>query len=121
MKTVHYIRGAFAALAFVIVQAAYAHAFPKVQEPAAGATLATAPQAVSIEFDDALEPAFSSITVADSQGKSVIDGKSTVDAANRKVMKVALSNLAPGTYTVNWVAVANDGHRTQGHYTFKVK
>ncbi|WGS44987.1 copper resistance protein CopC [Burkholderia sp. JSH-S8] len=121
MKTIPCIRVAFAALAFVIAQAAHAHAFPKVQQPAAGATLATAPHTVSIEFDEALEPAFSSITVADSQGKPVVDGKSAVDAANRKLMKAALSALAPGTYTVNWVAVANDGHRTQGHYAFTVK
>lgn len=121
MKTVHCLRGALAALAFVIVQSAHAHAFPKVQQPAAGATLTSAPRAVSIEFDDALEPAFSSITVVDSQGKSVADGKSAVDSGDRKLMTVALANVAPGTYTVTWVAVANDGHRTQGHYTFTVK
>ncbi|SIT39644.1 Copper resistance protein CopC [Paraburkholderia ribeironis] len=121
MKTIHCIRGALAALVFVIVQVAQAHAFPKVQQPAAGATLTTAPHAVSIEFDEALEPAFSSITVADSQGKSVAEGKSAVDAGNHKLMKVALSPLASGTYVVTWVAVANDGHRTQGHYAFTVK
>jgi methionine-rich copper-binding protein CopC len=49
-----------------------------------------------------------------------VDGKSAVDAGNRKVIKAALSNLAPGAYTVTWVAVANDGHRTQSHYTFTV-
>jgi methionine-rich copper-binding protein CopC len=121
MKAIDFVRCALAAFAFVTVQVAYAHAFPKVQEPAAGATLTTAPHAVSIEFDDALEPAFSSITVTNSQGKSVVDGKSAVDASNRKVMKAALANLTPGTYTVVWVAVANDGHRTQGHYAFTVK
>ena len=121
MKTIHRIRGGFAALAFVVVQAAHAHAFPKVQQPAAGATVTPAPHAVSIEFDEALEPAFSSIAVTDSGGKSVVDGKSAVDTGNRKLMKVALANVVPGTYTVTWVAIANDGHRTQGHYTFTVK
>ncbi|TKC82991.1 copper resistance protein CopC [Trinickia terrae] len=67
------------------------------------------------------EPAFSSIAVTDASGKSVVSGKSAVDASNAKHMSVALAALTPGVYTVAWVAVAADGHRTQGHYTFTVK
>jgi len=29
--------------------------------------------------------------------------------------------VAPGAFTVAWRAVAEDGHRTQGHYLFNVK
>jgi methionine-rich copper-binding protein CopC len=36
-------------------------------------------------------------------------------------MSVALPDLAPGVYKVQWTAVAADGHRTQGHYNFTVK
>jgi methionine-rich copper-binding protein CopC len=36
-------------------------------------------------------------------------------------MSVALNLRTPGLYTVSWVAVAADGHRTQGRYTFKVE
>ena len=36
-------------------------------------------------------------------------------------MQVALTNLTAGTYTVAWIAVASDGHRTQGHYAFTLK
>ncbi|WP_179405604.1 copper resistance CopC family protein [Burkholderia guangdongensis] len=121
MKTSLSIRGVLAASVLLIAQAAHAHAFPKVQQPAAGATLASAPHVVSIEFNDALEPAFSSITVTDGTGKSVVDGKSAVDDGNHKRMKATLTDLAPGTYKVGWVAVANDGHRTHGHYAFTVK
>ncbi|AIO35059.1 copC domain protein [Burkholderia cenocepacia] len=121
MKTSALLRGAAAALTVIVAQAAHAHAFPKTQQPAAGATLTSAPHAVTIDFDEALEPAFSSIAVTDSRGQSVADGKSSVDDGNRKRMQVALSNLTAGTYTVAWVAVASDGHRTQGHYTFTLK
>lgn len=121
MKTTPFIRGALAALGFVIIQAAHAHAHPKTQEPAADATLSTAPHAVTIGFSEALEPAFSSITVTDSHGQSVVAGKSSVDAGNRKRMQVALASLTTGTYTVAWIAVASDGHRTQGHYAFTLK
>jgi methionine-rich copper-binding protein CopC len=76
---------------------------------------------VSIEFDDALEPAFSSLKVTDAAGKDATNGASSVDANDKKHMSVALRALTPGLYTVSWVAVAADGHRTQGHYTFTVK
>ncbi len=46
---------------------------------------------------------------------------SAVDAGNRKRMHVPLANLKPGTYTVAWIAVASDGHRTHGRYTFTLK
>ena len=70
MKTPSFVRGALAAL--VVTLAAHAHALPKTQEPAADATLWTAPHAVTIGFSEAL--AFSSIAVTDSHGQSVVDG-----------------------------------------------
>lgn len=121
MNTTTLMRGLVAASTLVLARFACAHAYPTHQSPEAGATVSPAPHEVSIEFDDALEPAFSSITVTDAQGKSVTGGKSAVDADNKKVMKVALASLAPGAYTVAWVAVADDGHRTQGHYKFVIK
>ncbi|WP_153135729.1 copper resistance CopC family protein [Paraburkholderia agricolaris] len=114
-------RGLVAAFTLTVAQLAHAHAYPTHQAPSAGATVTTAQKDVAIDFDDGLEPAFSSITVTDAQGKPVTSGKSVVDSSNRKHMSVALSALTPGDYSVAWVAVAEDGHRTQGHYTFTVK
>jgi copper resistance protein C len=114
-------RVAAAALALTLAQLAHAHAYPTKQVPGAGATVTTSQKDVAIDFDDGLEPAFSSISVTDASGKSVVNGKSVVDASNKKHMSVALNALTPGVYTVAWVAVADDGHRTQGHYTFTVK
>lgn len=114
-------RGLVAALALGMTQLAHAHAYPTHQVPSAGATVEASQKDVAIDFDDGLEPAFSSITVTDAQGKPVTSDKSTVDASNKKHMSVALNALTPGVYSVAWVAVAADGHRTQGHYTFTVK
>jgi methionine-rich copper-binding protein CopC len=100
---------------------AFAHAHPVTQTPAAGSTVSVAQKQLAIDFDDGLEPAFSSITVTDAQGKSVTSGKAVVDPSNKKHMSVGLNALTPGVYTVAWIAVATDGHRTQGHYTFTVK
>jgi methionine-rich copper-binding protein CopC len=68
-----------------------------------------------------IEPAFSSTTVTDARGKDVTSSKSAVDATNAKHMSVSVNLLTPGAYTVAWVAVAEDGHRKQGHHTFMVK
>jgi methionine-rich copper-binding protein CopC len=114
-------RAAVAALMICSCQFAQAHAYPTQQAPAAGATVATSQKDVVIDFDDGLEPAFSSITVTDSHGDAVTAGKAVVDSSNKKRMSVTLRTLSPGVYTVSWVAVAADGHRTQGHYKFTVK
>lgn len=115
------LAGASALVAgLVFAGAACAHVFPRKQEPGAGATVA-APAQVRIAFDGPLEPAFSSLTVTDAAGTQVNAAKSAVDAHQAEVMTVALPALQAGHYTVHWVAVASDGHRTHGDYTFDVK
>jgi hypothetical protein len=111
---------ALGAAALLVAQTAFAHVFPSKQEPAAGATV-SAPAQVSITFNGPLEPAFSTLTVTDAAGKPVTTGKARIDAKTPKVISVPLSGLAAGQYTVHWVAVASDGHRTHGEYTFDVK
>ncbi len=114
-------RGGLAALTLATSQLAHAHAHPTTEAPAPNATVAAPAQSVAIDFDDTLEPTFSSIAVTDAAGKAVTTAKSSVDASNRKHMSVALDASKPGVYTVAWVAVASDGHRTHGQYTFTVK
>ena len=114
-------RIAASAALLCVASLAFAHAYPVKQTPGAGATVATTQSSVSIEFDDGLEPTFSTIAVTDAQGQSVATGKSVVDPADHKHMSVALKPLSAGAYTVTWVAVADDSHRTHGHYSFTVK
>jgi methionine-rich copper-binding protein CopC len=112
-------RGTLAASFLVAAQFAFAHAHPKTQTPAPDATV-SAPHEVSIDYTEGLEPSFSKLVVVDAQGKQVNTAKSTVDATDKTRMSVALPDLKPGTYQVEWTAVADDGHRTQGHYMFNV-
>jgi methionine-rich copper-binding protein CopC len=113
-------RGALAATLLITAQLAVAHALPKQQSPAPDSAV-EAPHEVAIDFSDGLEPAFSTLVVVDAAGKQVNSAKSAVDATNKKHMSVALGDLKTGTYQVEWTAVADDGHRTQGHYLFNVK
>jgi methionine-rich copper-binding protein CopC len=114
------MRGALALAFFGSTQLALAHALPKVQQPGPGATV-SAPHEVAIDFGEALEPTFSKLIVTNAQGTQINTAKSAVDASDKKHMSVALPDLAPGVYKVQWTAVAADGHRTQGHYNFTVK
>ncbi|CAD6559898.1 Copper resistance protein C [Paraburkholderia kirstenboschensis] len=104
----------------VLASTAFAHVFPQKQEPGAGASVA-APSQVKITFDGPLEPAFSSVTVTNAVGVQVNAAKSAVDAQQPDLITVALPPLQAGRYAVHWVAVAVDGHRTHGDYTFEVK
>ncbi|EDZ97629.1 copper resistance protein CopC [Burkholderia sp. H160] len=114
------IRVAALLAGLMLASAAFAHVFPQKQEPGAGASVA-APTQVKLTFDGPLEPAFSSLTVTDASGKQVSTQKSSVDAKQPAVMTVPLPALTAGHYTVHWVAVASDGHRTHGDYGFNVK
>jgi len=98
----------------------FAHVFPQTQTPSAGAEVSV-PASVTIAFDGPLEPAFSSVSVSNSAGKQVTTAKAQVDPQNKKSISVALPALPPDKYTVHWVAVAAEGHRTHGDYSFSVK
>ncbi|WP_250512964.1 copper resistance protein CopC [Caballeronia sp. INDeC2] len=120
MLSSSFMRRALALVLAGSAQLACAHALPKLQQPGPGATV-SAPHDVAIDFGEALEPTFSKLIVTNAQGTQVNTANSTVDASDKKHISVALPDLAPGVYKVQWTAVAADGHRTQGHYNFTVK
>lgn len=125
MKLFHFSRPALRALmpgaaALVVTSTAFAHAHLALSEPAANAE-AVAPTAVTIHFTEPLEPAFSTITLADASGKAAAAVASEVDKQDAKVMRLPLPQLRASRYTVHWIAVAMDGHRTQGDFAFNIQ
>ena len=109
-----------AAFAFAVAPAAHAHAFLDQSEPKVGSTVQTPPAEVRIWFTEALEPAFSSISVTNAAGSTVTTGKATVDPKDPKLLEVGLKPLQPGTYVVSWRVISVDTHPTQGNFTFSV-
>ncbi|MGN7984902.1 copper homeostasis periplasmic binding protein CopC [Burkholderia sp. 22313] len=101
--------------------AALAHGKLESATPATGSTVDTAPDTLRLTFNEDLEPAFSSVKVSDANGSPVAHEKARVDPSAPRAMTVAMPKLAPGAYTVQWVAMTADAHRTKGTYTFKVK
>ena len=110
---------ALAGVLLLVIPAAFAHTSPVTMTPAADSTV-SAPHDVTITFSGALEPKFSMITVTNAEGH-VVNKEASAVGEGAKVMTVALPPLTPGVYTVHWVGVSTDTHRSQGDYKFTVK
>lgn len=115
------MRSALAALAMLTVPAAQAsaHAFLKTASPAVGSTVSSAPAQVVIDFTEAVEASFSSITVRNAEGQPVATGR-VHPAGGDTHLAIAVKPLPPGTYTVVWHVTATDTHKTQGSFKFTV-
>ncbi|SIT51169.1 Cu resistance protein CopC [Paraburkholderia piptadeniae] len=100
---------------------AAAHGKLKSTSPAVGSTVDRAPEALRLTFNEALEPAFSSVKVSDAGGVQATKEKAKVDASNPRVLTVSVPKLASGAYTVQWAVMTHDSHKTKGTYTFTVK
>jgi methionine-rich copper-binding protein CopC len=108
------------ALSLSGVVAAFAHAHLVRATPAEGGTVNSAPNEVTLKFNERLEPSFSSAVIRDSTGKQVDKADAHVDKADRTVVRVSLPPLEPGVYTVEWRAMSSDTHKINGNFTFRV-
>jgi len=106
---------------FALAPAAEAHALLSSSEPAAGATLSTAPSEVTIHFTEPPEPTLSTIHVLDTSGTAYEKGKAKPVPGDARALRVALKTLPTGIYTVAWRTVSRaDGHVTAGSFAFGV-
>jgi hypothetical protein len=100
---------------------ACAHAKLEASEPKASSVLEQAPQRIRLQFNEALEPAFSKIALANGQGTEIALSQAALDKDNRKALAAALPALRAGEYRVRWTAMGHDGHKTKGEFSFTVK
>ncbi|HHA2009179.1 TPA: CopC domain-containing protein YobA [Enterobacter mori] len=108
-------------IASAVTPAVLAHAHLKQQSPAANAQVA-APQALTLNFSEGIEPAFSGVVVTDAQQQVVKTGTVKQDEKDNARLVVPLEQPLPaGPYQVDWHVVSVDGHKTKGSYHFSVK
>lgn len=98
----------------------FAHAELKRSDPAAGSTLDHSPTDVFLWFSQPLSTG-SKISVFDTQFQAVDKGITFIDASDATLMRAQVNALVPGRYTVNWKAIAVDGHPSSGSYDFIVQ
>ncbi|AWP32651.1 copper homeostasis periplasmic binding protein CopC [Pantoea eucalypti] len=99
-----------------------AHAHLQSSLPAAKAQVTTSPDALTLNFSEDIEAAFSGVTLLDSAQKPVVTAKARVESDQKKRLIVGLPQpLKAGSYQVNWHVLSVDGHKTAGSYRFSVK
>ncbi|MCK7450626.1 CopC domain-containing protein YobA [Enterobacter chengduensis] len=116
---------AVCALVFVVstmmTPSVLAHAHLTQPIPAADSVV-SAPQVITLNFSEGIEPGFSGVVVTDAQKQVIKTGTATRDDKNKAQLTVPLQHtLASGTYRVDWHVVSVDGHKTKGSYHFSVK
>jgi methionine-rich copper-binding protein CopC len=97
--------------------ACLAHARLQSSTPASDAQLTAAPKNLVLNFSEAAQLAVLKLA-ADGKEIAIPLDKS---AKPSQTYTLALPTLAPGTYTVQWTAVAaDDGHVTKGTFKFSI-
>ena len=108
------VAGVLAALAAV---GAAAHADLIASEPAAGSTVLGSPGTIRLSFSQPLDGA-STVQLFTGQFQPVTG--LTTSVAGSELQALVGQPLAPATYTVQWTAVSQDGHSTEGSFQFAV-
>jgi copper transport protein len=101
---------------------ANAHALLRNSEPASGASLDRAPQAVVITLSEPPDRRLSTMRVLDQSGRPVEAGTAGTVGGKPLQLRVALrGGLPDGVYSVVWrVLSRTDGHITTGSFSFGV-
>ena len=90
-------------------------------QPEADAAVAESPTEIRLFYSEPPQMHGTSVRLADSEGELVATTEATADAEDpREVFIVPDEPLAPGTYTVHWRTIAQDGHAQRGDFSFRV-
>ncbi|MGH7887957.1 MAG: copper resistance CopC family protein [Candidatus Binatia bacterium] len=110
---------AFVIVAYLIAPTLlWAHAYPAVSMPNHGATVKEAPREVRIQFTEAVEIAFSQITVKGPKGEVVSQGK--LRQLANDTLAIDVKPLGAGSYSIEWQALSVDTHVTDGTLRFTI-
>ena len=94
-----------------------AHAKLQSSSPAKDAHLTEAPKALTLTFNEAAQLAVLKLTGGGKEFPIPVDKNAKASAS----FTFPLPALAPGSYTVQWTAVAaDDGHVTKGSFAFSI-
>jgi methionine-rich copper-binding protein CopC len=105
----------------------YGHASPVSYSPPINSIIVqngSLPTKVVISFSERPEPKASYIHVTDAKNNRVDNNDYAITGQNDRQATVTLNKnkLAPGVYTVSWLAFSrDDGHITKGSYVFTIK
>ncbi|MDQ3855767.1 MAG: copper resistance protein CopC/CopD, partial [Chloroflexota bacterium] len=100
---------------------ASSHASVEQTEPAANTAVTTSPRRVRLWFAEPVERRFTSIGIADANGRTIPTSDLRLEGPDGRIASVAVPELPAGTYTVKWRNVSReDGHPLEGAFVFAV-
>lgn len=103
----------------VVAPPAAGHSVIVGSDPPAGASVDVPPRDLVFQTTEAVDPAFSSVTVLDRSGGLV--SERPVFSPDGRQITVPLTTLARGIFTVRWRLLSRvDGHTSSGVYLFAV-
>lgn len=103
----------------VAPERAAAHAVVEETEPRRSAALDSAPERVSIRFNEAIESQFGALRVFDVEGNEVQVGEA-VRPSSTEIAARLPADLPDGAYTATYRVVSADSHPVSGGFTFTV-
>ncbi len=99
--------------------AAFAHSKMSGSIPQNGGTAKAGLEKLQLGFEKPVKVVLVKVKRTDQAANVAIISKDK--PAFEKMYRIAVSPLAAGTYSVNWTAVAKDGHVMKGELTFTLK
>jgi methionine-rich copper-binding protein CopC len=99
---------------------AFAHAGLVESTPAKDSTV-SAPKTIKLTFSEKIVPAFSGLQLSMGDGMNV-STKTSLSDDGKTLTARPTSPFMAGKWTLSWhAASADDGHKTEGSFTFTIK
>ncbi|MDR4516744.1 MAG: copper resistance protein CopC [Nitrosomonas sp.] len=118
VKLIIYI---FLLVALMQANTVWAHASLVKSDPPRRASLSKSPAQIQLWFNEEIETAYASVAVLDSNGKTVsVDEPKAVEEDPKSVI-LAMPELEPGSYKVQFRVLSVDGHVVESDYSFRIK
>jgi putative copper export protein/methionine-rich copper-binding protein CopC len=116
------LAGAVVAVAALAVMAgpAFAHAELVQSQPGYGDALTAAPEKFVLTFSEAMELRAARLGLTEARGKPETLVAPTFGSDDHRTVDVGLPPLSPGSYTLTWFFLGNDGHVMGGEIAFRL-
>lgn len=109
------------AILLAVSGAAWAHAALVKSAPGSRETLNKPPTRIVLKFSEAVEPKFSSVRLEGADGNALPLETLELSPGDPTQIEIAVPQvLLPGSYTVRYRVLSQDGHVVKYGYTFRV-
>jgi copper resistance protein C len=109
-----------ALIALAVPTSAPAHAALVRSVPGSRSVMTQAPASLDLCFNEPVEVKFSSVTLQDAKGTTVLLGKLQA-GSDPKCINAPIPTIGSGVFTVHYRVLSQDGHVVEYGYQFSVK